>query len=187
LGLPVGTLSSRLAQAKKLLVKRLSRYGAGALAAALSQETASARVPPVLLHATAKAALRVLAGQILRAGVISTEVITLTEVIKAMLLSKLKVFGVVALAACLTTAVGVRYRAVAAEPRQGGSTTLAARVAADELEELRLEIAALRKGLQVTRERVLALESEVQTLKGRNAASAGGGGGHCTPPAVPGG
>jgi RNA polymerase sigma-70 factor (ECF subfamily) len=62
LGLPEGTLSSRLAQAKKLLAKRLSRFGAGALAVALSQRTAPARVPPVLLHATAKAASGVLAG-----------------------------------------------------------------------------------------------------------------------------
>jgi RNA polymerase sigma factor (sigma-70 family) len=177
LGLPMGTLSSRLAQAKKLLAKRLSQFGAGSLTASLSQGTASARVPPALLHATAKAALQVLAGQALKVGLISTQVITLAEgVMKAMLLNKLKVLGVVVLAMCVSTVAGLGYRAVAQEPGQGRSAPRAARLVADELEELRLEIAALRKGLQTTRDRVQALENEVQTLRAREAAPPGGSG-----------
>jgi RNA polymerase sigma-70 factor (ECF subfamily) len=174
LGLPEGTLSWRLAHGKKLLAKKLSRYGAGAIATALAKGTASARVPPALLHGTAKAALQVLAGQVLKAGLISTQVITLAEgVMKAMLLNKLKVFGVVVLALCMSTAVGLGYRAVAQEPGQGRSTPRAARLVADELEELRLEVAALRKGLQTTRDRVQTLENEVETLKARATAPTG--------------
>jgi hypothetical protein len=184
-----------LAHGKKLLAKKLSQYGAVAIAAALAKGTASARVPPTLLHATAKAALQVLAGQVLKAGLISTQVITLAEgVMKAMLLNKLKVFGAVVLAICVSTAAGLGYRAVAQEPGQGRSAPRAARLVADELEELRLEIAALRKGLQNTRDRVQALEGELQTLKARAMTPAGdsgsssiGGGGGSGSIAFPGG
>jgi hypothetical protein len=48
---------------------------------------------------------------------------------------------------------------------------------ADDLEELRLEIAALRKGLEATRARVKALEGEVQTLRDRGGRGGFGGGG----------
>jgi RNA polymerase sigma-70 factor (ECF subfamily) len=72
LGLPEGTLSWRLAHAKKLLARRLSRYGAalsaGSVAALLSRDTASACVPASLLHSTARAAVltAVTAQQLLR-------------------------------------------------------------------------------------------------------------------------
>jgi RNA polymerase sigma-70 factor (ECF subfamily) len=60
LNLPDGTLSGRLTTARKLLARRLARYGlavpGGALAAALSERTASACVSRVLVAATARAA-----------------------------------------------------------------------------------------------------------------------------------
>jgi RNA polymerase sigma factor (sigma-70 family) len=172
LRIPEGTLSSRLAYAKKLLAKRLARYGAGALVAVLSGKLASASVPSGLLKATTSAALHVVARRTLPAGVVSAQVVTLTEgVLKIMFLSKLKVFGAVLLAVCVSAAVGLGYRAVAAEPRQAGPTQPAARATADELEELRLEVAALRKGLEATRQRVKTLESEVQILKASHAAA----------------
>src|SRR5207245_3930226 len=158
---PEGTLSWRLAHAKKLLAKRLSCYGS--LAATLSQSVSSACVPPALLNATARAAMQAAAGQVLSTGVVSTPVITLTEgVIKAMLFSKLKAVWVVVLALSLSAgAIGLSYRAVAAPPGQASGRPQAA----DELEELRLGVAALRKGLQTTRERDKTLEGEVQSLK----------------------
>src|SRR5262249_29383302 len=58
LGIPGGTLSSRLATARKLLAGRLSRRGlvlsAAGLAALLADETASAAVPAALASSTTK-------------------------------------------------------------------------------------------------------------------------------------
>ena len=122
LGLAEGTLSWRLAQARKLLAAKLARhadlFSAGALAAVLSQGLASACVPRALLAATTTAARQAAAGQVLAAGVVSAQVVTLTEgVLKAMFLSKLKVVGAVALAVALgARAVGLTLRAPAAEP-----------------------------------------------------------------------
>jgi len=171
LGLPEGTLSWRLAQARKMLARRLSRRGlalsAGGLAAVFAEGIASAKPCPILLTATARVAMQVAAGRALTAGAVSAQVITLAEgVLKAMLLSKLKVICVLALAACVGFgATGLTYRALAAEPGQAREASPRMRAALDELEELRLEIEALRKGLQATRERVKSLESEVETLK----------------------
>jgi RNA polymerase sigma factor (sigma-70 family) len=164
LHIPEGTLSSRLAHAKKLLARRLSRYGAalsvGSLTAVLSREPASACVPASLLHSTVRAA-------VLTAGAVSARVVELTGgVIKAMLLSKLRLVWAVALAAVVGVgAVGLTYRQAAAQATPSNALPRAARATADELEELRLEVAALRKGLEVTRERVRSLENEVRTLK----------------------
>jgi RNA polymerase sigma factor (sigma-70 family) len=171
LGLPEGTLSWRLAWARKTLARRLSRHGAplsaGALTAALSCDAASAGVPAALLNLTARTALQVAAGRTLTAGAVSAQVVTLTEgVLKAMLLSKLKVlWPVVLLVAIGAGATGLAYRAAAADPAQPRDAQPRVRLAFDELEELRLEVAALRKGLESTRERVKSLESEVNALK----------------------
>jgi RNA polymerase sigma-70 factor (ECF subfamily) len=174
LGLPEGTLSWRLAHAKKLLARRLSRFGAalsaGYLAAVLSRDAASASVPSFLMNSTARAAFQVFAREALTAGTVSARVVALTEgVIKAMLLSKLKLVSAVALAVAVSVgAVGLTYRPAVAQPAASKDAFRSARATADELEELRLEVAALRKGLEVTRERVKVLEGEVQALRAPN-------------------
>jgi RNA polymerase sigma factor (sigma-70 family) len=176
--IPEGTVSSRLAVAKKQLAKRLIRRGvigaAGALSALGHGVTASAVVPRTLVQATAKAAVRVAAGQGLVAGVVSAQALTLTEgVMKAMFLSKLKGAGLMVLAVVVGMgAIGSSYGPAAPSdgPRDGTTTVRAAR---DEMEELRLEIAALRKGLEVTREQVKTLQGELQTLKATQARAAG--------------
>jgi hypothetical protein len=106
----------------------------------------------------------VAAGQAATAGVVSTEVLALTEgVMKTMLLSKLKGLWAVALVVAVTTTAGLTYRAVAQEAAKVRvGTALTARQAPDELEALRLEIEALRKEMRAMRERMKTLETKVQ-------------------------
>jgi RNA polymerase sigma factor (sigma-70 family) len=175
LGLPEGTLSSRLAQAKKMLARRLSRQGVsltvGALAAAISNGTASAGLSPALRVSTVKA--------VLSAGTIPAQVLALTEgVMKALLLTKLKFTACYAMLMLLAGvgATGLTYRATAQEPKReaGYLAPVSSRPQADELEALRLEIEALRKSLQATRDRVKTLEEEVRGLKGQGGMKGGG-------------
>ena len=181
LGLPEGTLSWRLAQAKKMLAKKLARHGpvlsAGAVAAVLSQGAASAGMPASLLTSTRKAGLQLAAGQAL-SGSVTAKVASLTEgVLKAMLLTKLKVaswaVGVVLLAGA--GAVGLSYQRAAAQPAPQPRPAYGAtqdpnvapapkvgRPAADDLESLRLEIEALRKEVRAMSARLKAVEGKAQ-------------------------
>ena len=124
LGCPEGTVAGRLARARTMLAKRLAQRGVtlsgGALAAVLAQNVASAVVPLSLVLNTIGAATGVAAGQAVAAGVISVEVATLTEgVLKAMLMSKLKILAVLVVTLCvLGTGAGVfAYRTLATEPQ----------------------------------------------------------------------
>src|SRR5262249_28724403 len=101
-----GTLSGRLTTARRLLAKRLARHGlavpGGALAATLSQNVASACVPPPLVGATVKAAILLAAGQAAPAGLGSAPGAALTEgVLKTMLLTKLQIATAVLLVGVL--------------------------------------------------------------------------------------
>ena len=93
LGLPVGTLSSRLSRARAMLAKRLTRHGVsvsvGSLAVLMARD-ASATVPTMLISATAQAASSFAAGG--ASGVVVAPVLGLTnDVLKIMLASRLKI------------------------------------------------------------------------------------------------
>ena len=159
LGLPEGTLSSRLHTARRTLAQRLSRYGfalsGGALAAALSRR-ASVAVPSPLLVSTVKLA----SGQ----AVAATAAVALSkEVLKTMFLAKLKLaFGAVMVVAALG-AGGVAYQVSGPRAAQAAPEGKPA----SELEALRKENELLKLNLQVVLEKVRAQEAELRSVKAR--------------------
>src|SRR5204863_6720265 len=82
LGIPEGSVASRLARARVMLAKRLTQRGVtlsgGALAAALSAASASAAAPSALVASSIKVACLVAAGKA-TANLISAQVAALTE------------------------------------------------------------------------------------------------------------
>jgi hypothetical protein len=170
LQLPEGTLSSRLARARALLAKRLTRGGVllsgAALAAALTQQASA--VPAPLVNSTTRAALLVAAGQAV--GATTPAAVLMKEVLKTMFLAKLKVaIGVLVVGAVLGMG-GLAFQSGGG--REAAQAAPPAGKPANELEALRKENELLKLNLEVVLEKVRAQEAELRTLRGRAAAAA---------------
>jgi RNA polymerase sigma factor (sigma-70 family) len=157
LRVPEGTLSSRLAMARRLLAKRLSRYGLSLSGAVLAEDAASAPVARSLLSSTTKAAV----GQ----AALSRSVEVLVKgALQTMLMAKLKMaVGAVMVVVALATS-GLVYRA------SGQSAPAVTERRPDskprsELEALRRENELLKLNLEVVLEKVRAQEAELRNVK----------------------
>jgi len=112
LGLPLGTVQSRLARGRERLRGRLVRRGlapsAGLLSAVLPAEAACGAVPAALGASTVGAATRFVAGE-LAAGAVSASVVALTRgVLRTMMLTKLMSLGLAgALVGAVVAGTGV--------------------------------------------------------------------------------
>jgi RNA polymerase sigma factor (sigma-70 family) len=130
LGIPEGSVASRLARARAMLAKRLNQRGVlfsgGSVAAVLSAASASGSAPPALVASTIKAASLLAAGQ--AAGVVSAKVAALTEgVVNAMFTTKIKSVLAVVLIVGLTiggigTAIGLSTNSMAVAQQPGAKT-----------------------------------------------------------------
>jgi RNA polymerase sigma factor (sigma-70 family) len=120
LHVPEGTVATRLATARTMLAKRLTRSGVtvsqGALAAGLAHQVASAEVPASVASNTIKAASLFAAGQ---AAAVSAGAVALAEgVLKSMFLTKLKFITAVFLTVAVfcTSAAAFAHRMLVAQP-----------------------------------------------------------------------
>lgn len=120
LGIPEGTLSSRLTTARRKLAARLQRLGitfsVGTLAAAFAQNAASACVPLALKTCTVQAAAALAAGAAVEAFA-SPSVLALTQgVLKTMFLARCKTTAALLVGFVLLTTSAVGLSALGAPP-----------------------------------------------------------------------
>jgi RNA polymerase sigma factor (sigma-70 family) len=166
LGVPEGTLSSRLAAGRQMLARRLAGCGVGVAGVALAGALAQGSVSTALVNSTAQAAALVAAGHM--AAVATPAAVLMKEVMKTMLLRKLRiVVGVVMVLAALGLGgVGYHAGAISATAQAAGPDT-----PQSELDALRKENELMKLNLLVVLEKVRAQEAELKSLRKDVAAS----------------
>lgn len=123
LGWSEGTVSSRLARARVLLARRLTRRGVGltgvGLAAALAGGTATAAVPGELVRTTVRVAFLLAAGSVAGAAAVAARPVLLVErVVHAMWMTRIKLALVTLLGlAAVAGLVALQGRAGTAAPQ----------------------------------------------------------------------
>lgn len=159
LQIPEGTLSSRLAYARRQLANRLSRRGvslSGGVCALLMSEGASANAPSSVIIATTEALTAFTAGQV--AAIPATVAMLSTGVLRTMVISKLKATAIAFLVMVTLGAGGMAYRSAQVQAAPTDKPP-------NELEALRRENALLRLNVEVVLEKVRAQEAEIQKLR----------------------
>jgi RNA polymerase sigma factor (sigma-70 family) len=150
LGLPVGTVRSRLARGRELLRERLIRRGVaptiGALSMARPEWARSATVPAPLAEAATRAAVKFATGQ--TAGVVPASVILLTRgALTSMFLSKMKVAAALIALGLAAAGAGAIARQEAGDPDRSEKELLAEIEQLERrLEGAKLRLASLRRG-----------------------------------------
>ncbi len=162
LGMPQGTVWSRLSTARQLLAKRLARHGlalsGSLLASTIADGRVIAEVPLSLALATAKAAVQFVSGQ--SAALALPAAALTTRVMKTMLMTKLKMITASALMALAIGASGLAYYATI-----GAGTALAQDGnAKSELEALRKENDLLRRSLELALDKVRTQETSLREM-----------------------
>jgi RNA polymerase sigma factor (sigma-70 family) len=183
LKIPEGTLSSRLATARRLLARRFARHGyavpGGALAFILGQQAASAAAP-ALVAATVRGALVAAAGGPL-AGLVSKQVIALSEgALKTMFLNRMKVLSILLLGVVLgvfgaatLAGVGISPALVAAAPNAAGQSkqsTKESRDDAEPLDGMLLLNEYIQKDLRLSEKQIKRIVAISQDVDAQNSA-----------------